>query len=317
MTAHPFELSYRLGEGFQARDLCALITQLVKEMGFDEGTRYDLTLDGIDGQRTEQEGAAAECERMLQARPWPELHQVQFANQWIKDMNVKLTVVRRTGGSVVTLRGVTDRPEAARHLTAALDRQLQAWQQSEAACLQHQQERERMFGAMLLAPSVAGPVREPFLRGDYAGALRASGRVLSLLVERRLGLRLDDVRGLASALTSRPPKLLFPDRSGAGLQRELDALSHLFAGVAQLLRTYTGDETSLPSEPSQALKVLVLISLLVERLESATPNPAARAKGGRAPRASAARTRRAASRGPRAVVRTPRATVRRPRKTRR
>ncbi len=313
MAAHAFELSYRLGAGFQGQELCALIAQVVKEIGFDESTRYDLTLDGADGQRVEEEGSVAENEQVLLTRPWAGLHQVQFANQWIKDMNVKLTVVRRPGGSVVTLRGETDRPEAARRMTAALDRQLQAWQQSETACLQHQQERERSFGAMLLAPSVAGPVREPFLRGDYAGALLAAGRVLSALVERRLGLRLSDSRTLSTALTSRPPKLLFPDRSGAGLQHELDALSHLFAGVSQLLRTYTGDGSSLPSEPSQVLKVLVLVSLLVERLESATPNPAARA-GGRAPhRRPAVHKPRAASGKPRTASGKPRTASGKPR----
>jgi len=261
-------------------------------MMLDEETRYALELEQASGERQELELKRSELRRWVHAQMWPHIHQLRFANPWIKGMHVKLHFIRRPGQAVLSLRGEIESVDLRKRLTASVATQVLACQQSEAALRTHLQERERLFGSMLLAESVVRHARQPFLNGDFLGCLRAAYRIFTSRLEQLLGVAPDDLADVEALLTQDPPRLLLPDLSGKRLRRELDGVAKLISGVTLLLGPHLSASAEAFTDPAPVLKHLVLISLLIERLESATPNPTVGA--GRARPHKAVRVRRPA-----------------------
>lgn len=273
MTAHALDVTSRLGTDFQARELIRLIEIIREEMGFDDETRYDLVLEYGDGRRGEYEIRAAELSWHLASADWPQLHQLLFSNHWIKDMNVKVSLVKRPGGVTLSVKGEIDRQDAVHRLTEAIRQRV--WAQTRA-CADALQERERLFGAMLLAKSVSDRTRASFLQGDFLGTLRGAYDTLAELQRRLLAVNPQRLRDLEARLAQDPPRILLPDRSGLRLRLELNALARLMSGTGLLLTPILSGKEPSPADTAVVLKYLVLISLLVERLEAATANPAAK-----------------------------------------
>jgi len=274
MSAHPIDLTYRLGVSFNARELRNLIELIQKEMEFDEETRYDLILEDYGGQRAEHEIQSPALGQFLTPEAWPDLHQFFFSNHWIKDMNLKLSLVKRSTGITLIVKGEVERSETAKQLTTNLEQTIRAFQQSETAACAYRQERERLFGSMLLAKSVVEQAREPFLTGDYISSLRAAHQVTAELSERLLRVKPSQLDKLQQILSQNPPRILLTDRSGRRLRSELNGLARLMAGAQILLEPMLKGQEPAPTDPAVVLKYLVLISLIAERLESGTPNPA-------------------------------------------
>lgn len=291
MTGTQFDLSYRLRPDFGAARFAALCQTVLDSLVFDEDARLELMLERNDGERTTVELTAAELPRHLPESVWPELHQVQVANQWIKGMNVKISLVRRTDHQQVALKGETPNPERRPMLEQRVAAQL-----GQAGCepSEQEQERERMFGSMLMTEEIVEATRQAFLAGRFAEALAAAG----LRLRRRLEhlLRQDPLTpgSVAALFAQDPPRILLPNLAGLRLKQELEGLGQLCAGALRLQ----------VDAPAQVLKALVLIGLLLERLENAVANPAVLRKKGAArstrkkpaaPRAAAAKRKRKAA----------------------
>ncbi len=290
MPANPLELNFRLSPDFGAADFLAVADELWNKVGFDEETHYELMAEDAQGGRLEDEILHQDLGRLLDQALWSRLHLLLLSNQWIKGMNAKLQVVRRQDHSLFNLKLDLDRPGAGGELAAWLQERLARWQRPEEKSGRSPAEHERLFGAMLLHESVAGQARQLFLQGDFQGSLLAAYRVLTRLAE-RLGSA--SLGGLEQWLTQEPPRVLFPELSGRALRLELEGLGKLAGGLSTLLDPVLTGRQKL-TDPAPALKYLVLISLLVERLESAAPNPALKKRA--AGRSRAARRKAPAAR---------------------
>lgn len=295
MNGTQFDLSYRLRPEFGASQFVELCQTVLDSLVFDEEVRLELMLEKNTGERNTLDLTAAELSSRLPDSAWPDLHLVQVSNQWIKGMNVKISLVRRPDHQQVTLRGETSNAEHKPLLERRVAAQLGQEQEK---------ERERLFGSMLMTPEIVEATRQAFLAGHFSEAMSAASqqlqqRLVHLL--RRESFRPGEVVAL---FAQDPPRVLLPHLAGSRLKQELEALGHLCAGALSLRA----------DAPAQVLKSLVLVGMLLERLENAIPNPAA--AGGPAARKKALRrggttktTRQAAGKGtPR--KRTPKAAVR-------
>ncbi|MEW6516183.1 MAG: hypothetical protein AB1439_04675 [candidate division FCPU426 bacterium] len=299
MNGTHLDLNYRLNLEFGPAQFVSLCRTVLDGMVFDEDTRLEAVLERVGGERSTWEGVSADLAGFLSESRWNDLHQIRLSNQWIKGMNVKISLVRRPDHQQIAIKGETPTPER----RALVEQQVAARLQASNRDSQ-EQERERLFGSMLMTKEIVDATRQAFLSGRFAEALEAAGLRLKRRLEHlfhQSEIRPGDVVAL---LTQDPPLLLMPDLSGPRLKQELEGLGHLCAGALSLVR-------SLPAgEPGPVLKTLVLIGLLLERLENALPNPAPRKGSGDKKtgkprgRKPVARPRRAAgTRKPKAALR--------------
>jgi hypothetical protein len=142
-----------------------------------------------------------------------------------------------------------------------------------ASASAHNQERDRLFGAMLLTGSVVQQTRQSFMAGDFRGSLAAARELLDERLGKIFPASLDWKKNMCEWLTQDPPPLLLPNVSGNSLRLELEGLSHLLTGSSILLDSLVRGPERIPEDPAPVLKYLVLVSLLVEKLDSAESNP--------------------------------------------
>jgi hypothetical protein len=285
------ELSKHLSGEVSLAAFATFLETALSRFGFDEETLFDTVLEEGDGRRTEGETRRDRVVALFTEELWPGLRQVVLSNQWIKGMNLKVHWIRRLRGSTLTVTWDLDAPEKTAALAVVLEAALEAF--SHSACAQPESsqaaELEHLFGSMLLVESVAAASREAFLNGDFRACLAAAHRVLEKRLGVLLGAPVKRMGDLEELFRREPPCFLLPELSGSRLHVELTGLVHVLMGLELLLQPLLQGREKAPADPAPVLKKLVLISLLVERLETATRNPAAV----QTPPKRAKRTRRA------------------------
>lgn len=274
MGVHPLKLQFRLSRKFDVDRLVDLLGFIMDSMQFDEDMKYDLAVekDGKDG--AVQEISRSEIGENLTPQMWPGIHQVRFSNQWIKGLNVKLNLVKREDHSVLEITGEFENLAVRERLGNEISVRLESQMSSEDHAHPYFQEQERIFGSWLLAPSIAAQARPFFSSGDVGQALTAAYEVYGRLVRKLLRVAPTETARLEAILTQNPPPLIFPELSGNRLRLELKGLAQLMLGMQTWLQPKLKKPEDLPADPAAVLKYLVLLSLLVERLESAALNPA-------------------------------------------
>jgi hypothetical protein len=275
MGNHHFELVYHLKLGFGPAELIKIIGLAIEEMGFDESTLYDLIIEKSDHDRISCESAQSEIAGRLNNEAWPDIHRIILTSCWIKDMNLKIYLVRRSDNVVLNLKGEMEDAERRERMAEEIEKSLTAFGQLESSAETHDQKRERLFGAMLLEPGVVQSARQPFLAGDFRKALTAASGLFVARLQNLLNVKLGEVEKINELLTQDPPRILFADLSGTRLQKELKGLSGLVTGCLTLLDPIIKGREPAPGDPALVLKFLVLISMIIERLEGGIPNPAA------------------------------------------
>jgi|GEM_PF-3830770 len=272
MGGYQMELNYRLGPGFGAVEWSRLVNLVLAQMGFDDETHFELVLERNNGERQAFELMAGEFAHYLNPGVWPDLHQVILSNQWIKDMNVKLHLVKRGDHATISVKLDLAENGRRRQLAAAIQ-SLLAGSEAEEAFAPYHQERERLFGALLLTASGANKTRSSFLAGDFRAALSAGWALLQDRLKGVLPYRPGLEHRILEFLKQDPPTMLFPNLAGPQLRQELDGLAHLLTGFLTLLRPVVEGKDKQSEDPAVVLKCLVLLSLLVERIEAMVPNP--------------------------------------------
>jgi hypothetical protein len=287
MSAHQMEMTKRLTAELSLKAFKGFLETVLDQIGFDEATVFDAVLEEENGHRMEYELQREALLGLIQEDQWPQIHKVLLSNQWMKGMNFKLHWIKRMQGSTLMIKWETTQSSTIKSTGAALEEALNAleWTTHSAAaeCAPQIEERERLFGAMLLTESVAARAKEPFLNGDFLGSLSAAYGILIGRLEELLGAHLERWEDLEIMFYQEPPCFLLPDLSGQRLQLELAAIARLWSGLELLLQPLLRGAEKAPEDPAGVLKKLVMISFLVERLEAAVPNPARVRKNTRVP----------------------------------
>jgi hypothetical protein len=276
MPIHHRELTKRLNTELNLAAFASFLDTALAHFGFEEDTLFDTVLEEGDGHRVEGETRSDQLVALFTPELWPRLHQVILSNQWITGMNLKLHWIRRLHGSALTVTWDWNAPEKTPSVASVLAEGLERLGEAKAdpSASTPTEELERLFGAMLLTPNVAEASREAFLSGDFSFSLTAAHRVLEKRLGVLLGTPLEKIGNLEELFQQEPPCLLLPDLSGPRLQLELTGLARVLTGVELLLQPLLRGREAAPADPAAVLKKLVLISFLVERLETAVRNPA-------------------------------------------
>lgn len=275
MNGSQINLNYRVSASFGPNQLDALLRLAHDSMGFDEDTRYDLTIQKNDGERIMAEIAVPELEGNIHSGVWGAIHQIIISSQWIKGMNLKLTLVRRQDYHTLSLKGELETAEARAVFAKKIEGHLAGVRVSDSGAGSTDQERERLFGSMLMTETILRATRQSFLAGQFDASLAAASSLLQDRLGKLLGITVKKPGDIAHLLAQEPPRLLFPDLSGSRLQLELAGLGSLCAGALTLTQPVVAGGESAPEDPARVLRCLVLFGMLLERLEVATPNPAA------------------------------------------
>lgn len=278
MNPSQIDLNFRVNPAFGPGQLNALLRLAHDSMVFDEDTRYDLTIQKNDGERVSAEIALPELENHAHDGTWGSIHQIIISNHWIKGMNLKLTLVRRQDFHTLSLKGELETAEMRGTFTKKIDGHLAGVQVGENGGNSADQERERLFGSLLMTETIVRATRKSFLAGQFGASLSAANALLRDRLEKLLGVTVKKPTDLAHQLAEDPPRLLFPDLSGSRMQLELAGLGSLCAGALMLTQPVVEGRQTAPDDPARVLRCLVLFGMLLERLEVATPNPAAKKK---------------------------------------
>jgi len=275
MSSHHLELDYRLKLDFCLSELIQIIGLAINEMGFDESTMYDLIIEKHDQDRVSCEITQSGIAGRLNNESWPDIHRIILTSYWIKDMNLKLDLVRRSDHVILNFKCEIEDAQRRAGMATEIEKLLAGLNRLESSAETHDQERERLFGAMLLEPGVVQLARQYFLAGDFQKSLTAASGLFMARLQKLLNVKLGNIKKINELLSQDPPRILFPDLSGIRLQRELKGLSGLITGCLTLLDPIIKGREPAPSDPALVLKYLVLISMIIERLEGGIPNSSA------------------------------------------
>ncbi len=269
------EIHKRLDTDMDVQGFLILLNKVADEIGWSDDTLFDVMLEYNDDRREEYEADRKSWGEILTEGKWANLHQCVVMNQWIKGMNLKVACVKRNRFFSITLKSESFRIELGDVLLRIVDGEVgaQTIREKTETCSQDFEERERLFGAMLLSERVANKVRSPFLNGEFSEALRVGYEVYASRLEELLGMTLKPWKDMETIFFQERPCFLFPDLSGDRLKLELAALARLSSGLELLLQPFLRGFEKAPEDPAIILKILVLISLLVDRLDAATSNP--------------------------------------------
>jgi hypothetical protein len=299
---HPLDLSYRLGTDLQAAQFVRILDGVRQAMGFDEEARFDLTLEDQANQRTEFELAGSALARPL-TEAWAQLRYLVAANQWIKDMNIKLSLVRRSGGVVVVCKGETESQEQAERVVALLQQEVALLAQAGPG-RKPAVDRQLIFDAAPLAAGIAAQARETFLQGDFTGALRVALAVCEAQCRRLFpGAGLNPAR-LEAAIRRQPPNVPKTEGAKRRPQREWNAFAKLLSGVLEFIAPRVRAGAKPFGDPAETIKYISLVSFLVGHLEACEPaqprkrKPARPAAKGKARRSRPARLAKKIARRP-------------------
>jgi hypothetical protein len=272
LATYQTEMTFR-GTALSTTQVLTLLTLIVDHMGFDDETRYELVLEGPGNQRQVIDTNRAQMAQHLQGSVWPEVHQLVLTNTWVKGLNFKLHIVRRHEGMAVSFKG--EAPDRlSQRLAELLKTRLEEWQTADAGkagLIEH----ERIFGSLVLHPRIAAQCKQAFLAGDLRTALRNGWAVVLTGLDRCTGQKQSAPANWEAFFLQQPPRVLLPDLSGASLRQELSGIAKLATGLQTLVEPYLKGAGLPTLEPALILKLLVVMSLLLERLETLVFNPAA------------------------------------------
>ncbi|MCD4812177.1 hypothetical protein K8S19_00570 [bacterium] len=274
MSGSQINLTFRVRPTFGPEKCIQMVQLLVESMFFDEEAQFDLMIKKNNDERLHDELTPVDLGTFINPQTWPEIHQILFSNQWMKGMNLKFQLVRRHDYISLMLKCEMESPDHQQRLVRRIEEFLLSESYSEGGNDAHDQERERLFGSMLMHADVIRVARQPFLAGRFQEAIAAVVGLLVTRLEALLHARIKQPGDVVTQLSMDPPRLLLPDLSGKKLYEELSGIGNLCSGILTLTKPLVYSKVSVPEDPARILKWLVLIGLLLERLEGASFNPA-------------------------------------------
>lgn len=274
MIKYQVNLNYRFDVSYSSDQWLQLIKTLVDEMGFDDSAAFDMAMELQNHERTSRELTISEFETIMDDQLWPPLHQLILSNQWIKDMNVKVHLVKRQNHCTVTIQCDLDDAERRELIREKVDQLAALQMQSFTSADLNIQEMEALFGSMLLNDLVAQKTKQYFLRGDWQNCFREAEELIITQLLAKVQIDHKHYEEVITLLTKETPCLLLPDLSGDRLRAELGGLSHLIVGNLTLMQPMINRNPDDHIEPAHVLKYLVLTSIIIDRLENTIPNPA-------------------------------------------
>jgi len=275
MTGSYIELNYRLNTLFGPNEFIELVNLAIENIGFDEETQFDLVIQRNTDERLLLEVTPLTMGQHITLQSWPDIHQIIFSNHWIKGMNLKIQLVRRQEYFSLSVKCEMEDPDRRTQFINKLEEQLAKQLRVDTSSDASEQDRERLFGSILMTEPIIQATRQAFLAGDFRNVLAAATNLLNERIENLLKQRLKNAADVQEYFSQEPPRLIFPDLSGKQLHSELVGLGCLSAGILTLVKPIIQGKQPAPEDPARILKCLILISMLLERLEGAAPNPVA------------------------------------------
>ncbi|MBN1595710.1 hypothetical protein JW933_07285, partial [candidate division FCPU426 bacterium] len=268
MTGSQIELNYRLSNAFGPNDLIRIFSLAVETIGYDEETPFDLIIQKNNDERLLLEITPLDVNTYVHTKLWASIHQIIFSNHWIKGMNVKMQLVRRPEHCSLSVKCEMEDMERRTLFINKLEEQLAKELRLSGGGATTEQERERLFGSMLMTEAVIKVTRKSFLEGDFKTGITAAVKLLQERLGVLLKKRVKDPREVLTLADEETPLLIFPDLSGKQLQHELAGLGYLCAGILTLARPDAQGKKTVPEDPARVLKLLVLVGMILERLDS-------------------------------------------------
>lgn len=280
MKGYEWERNYRMRQDVSGWVFKDLVSWMIDSLGFDEERRYEVLVQAGAGEAEPAEATRSQVLDFFGEEPWKQWHEFRLSNVWQQHDNFVFHWVRRKDSLMLHWKGTVADKNLCDRIVAETDRRLSAFLAGNEPEHLRVREQERVFGSWLLHPRILEEARTTFLAGEFRQCLQSMEAHLLHRVSRLLQLPKAEYPLAAEFLAAETPRLLLPDLAGKELRQTLDGTGKLMLGfqatVRQLLKE--SDRGGSQPDPSQVLKVLVLASLIWERLENGAFNQTAVSK---------------------------------------
>lgn len=280
MKGYEWERNYRMRPDVSGWVFKDLVSWMIDSLGFDEERRYEVLLQDGTGEGEPIEAARSQVLDSFGEEAWKQWHEFRLSNVWQQHDNFVFHWVRRKDSLMLHWKGTVADRSLCDRIVAETDRRLNAFLAGNEPEHLRAREQERVFGSWLLHPRILEEARKTFLAGEFRQCLLSMEIHLLHRVGQQLQLPKTEYPLAAEFLAAETPRLLLPNLAGKELRQILDGTGKLLLGfqatVRQLLKE--SERGGTQPDPAQVLKVLVLASLIWERLENGAFNPNAVSK---------------------------------------